>query len=74
MEAELCTLESVGSDCAFLLCSDGFWEYVKESEMICDLLKSETANNWLSYMLCRLGERVPKLHDNLSAIAIIVKE
>ena len=56
---------------AFLLCTDGFWEYVTELEMEADLFKSSTATVWLSYMLARVGARVSEKHDNLSAIAII---
>lgn len=56
---------------AFLLCSDGFWEYVTEEEMEIDLLKSENAEQWISYMFSRLGERVPSDHDNVSVIAVI---
>ena len=56
---------------AFLLCSDGFWEYVNENEMELDLAKSVNAEQWLSFMNSRLSERVPADHDNVSAIAII---
>ena len=38
---------------AFLICSDGFWEYVCETEMEADLLKSDSAEVWLKYMLKR---------------------
>lgn len=56
---------------AFLLCSDGFWEYVLESEMEIDLTKSETPEQWLSFMLKRVGNRIDGKNDNISAIAII---
>lgn len=32
---------------AFLLCTDGFWEYVLEDEMEQDLQESHTAKQWL---------------------------
>ncbi len=57
---------------AFLLCSDGFWEYVLEAEMELDLLKSDTPQEWLSYLLERVGRRIDASHDNLSAIAVFV--
>jgi serine/threonine protein phosphatase PrpC len=57
---------------AFLLCSDGFWEYVTEDEMCVDLLKSSVAADWLSYMLARAGARVARGHDNMSAICVRV--
>jgi serine/threonine protein phosphatase PrpC len=56
---------------ALLLCTDGFWEYVTEDEMIVDYLKSKNAEMWVSYMLERIGKRINGDHDNLSAIAII---
>jgi len=55
---------------AFLLCSDGFWEYVTEGEMEADLQKSAAPGEWLAYMLQRVGRRVNGRHDNLSAIAV----
>ncbi len=57
---------------AFLLCTDGFWEYVTENEMEIDLTKSENANTWLSFMLSRIINRVDGKNDNLSAICVLV--
>ena len=58
---------------AFLLCSDGFWEYVLEPEMEEDLKKSNTAEQWLAFMERRLCGRVEPGHDNYSALAVIVQ-
>lgn len=55
---------------AFLLCTDGFWEYVFETEMESDLMKATTAEEWLFCMEHRLLARVPERNDNYSAIAI----
>jgi serine/threonine protein phosphatase PrpC len=68
---EISKPEPVLADDAFLLCSDGFWEYVTELEMITDLAKSQTAEMWVSYMLERIGKRIPENNDNLSAVAVI---
>ncbi|MCM1309237.1 MAG: protein phosphatase 2C domain-containing protein, partial [Butyrivibrio sp.] len=38
---------------AFIICSDGFWDYVYETEMEIDLLKSGSARQWAEYMLRR---------------------
>ncbi|WEK53126.1 MAG: protein phosphatase 2C domain-containing protein [Candidatus Cohnella colombiensis] len=57
---------------AFLLCSDGFWEYVTETEMEVDLSKSTTPEQWLNRMNDRLVRRAKPDHDNYSSIAIIV--
>ena len=57
---------------AFLLCSDGFWEYVYESEMEIDLAKSADAAQWLDLMKQRRDSRAPADADNNSAIMIFV--
>jgi serine/threonine protein phosphatase PrpC len=59
---------------ALLLCTDGFWEYVTEAEMCADITKSHTAEEWVNFMLKRLGERISENTDNLSAIAIFCNE
>lgn len=53
---------------AFLLCSDGFWEYVYETEMEADLLKSESSEVWLKHMLKRHILRAENKGDNYTAI------
>lgn len=53
---------------AFLLCSDGFWEYVYETEMEADLLKSDSSEMWLKHMLKRHILRAENKGDNYTAI------
>lgn len=53
---------------AFLLCSDGFWEYVYEAEMEADLLKSDNPEVWLKHMLKRHILRAENKGDNYTAI------
>lgn len=55
---------------AFLLCTDGFWEYVLESEMESDLLQSSSPEDWLERMCSRLKQRVPNDNDNNTAAAV----
>lgn len=62
---EGCTEQDV-----FLLCSDGFWEYVWETEMMADLVKSDSPEKWLNYMIGRIGKRYSDKNDNFSAVAI----
>ena len=59
---------------AFLLCSDGFWEYIEESAMVDSLVRSRSAEEWLNFMKtivitngadCRM--------DNFTAIAVFNK-
>ncbi len=57
---------------AFLLCSDGFWEYVTETEMEADFASSSTSCEWLARMEQRLLKRVVDGHDNYSAVGIFV--
>ncbi|MCD7777182.1 MAG: protein phosphatase 2C domain-containing protein [Clostridiales bacterium] len=58
---------------AFLICSDGFWEYVLENEMEIDLSKSETAEEWVKYMFVRLFLKMSGSNDNYTVIGGIVK-
>lgn len=56
---------------AFLLCTDGFWEWITEDEMICSLRESRTPAEWLDAMqkhVFRLGRGHNM--DNYSAIAV----
>ncbi len=55
---------------AFLLCTDGFWEYVTETEMSVDFARSAEPAGWLEKMEARILERAEADHDNYSAIAI----
>lgn len=60
------------NDDAFLICSDGFWEHIYEDEMEADLLKSETAKDWLEHMLKRHLLRSKNSGDNYTAICGII--
>lgn len=59
---------------AFLLCSDGFWEYVYQEEILADLLKAETPEQWAQSMLLRHIRRTPPGNDNFSLIAVFAEE
>ncbi len=59
---------------AFLLCTDGFWEYVFEEEMEIDLSKSASAQEWVNFMLVRLLNRVEGDYDNYTVVAGIITE
>lgn len=62
---------------AFLLCTDGFWEYVLEGEMLVDLAKSATPKDWLQRLEARLWQRTlhqqVKNPDNYTALAVWVQ-
>lgn len=59
---------------AFILCTDGFWEYVYEEEMEYDLQTSATPEEALAKMEARLLARVTKFNDNYSAIVAMIRE
>ncbi len=57
----------------FLLCTDGFWEYVTELEMQAEWCKSSSLEDWLERMEVRLLNAAPEGHDNYSAIALMAE-
>ena len=65
---------AVGPGDAFLLCSDGFWEFVYAEEMQADLCKSRTPEEWAEGMLLRHIRRTPPENDNFSLVAVFVEE
>ena len=59
---------------AFLLCTDGFWDYVCETEMLIDWASSLSPDDWLSKMEQRLCKLATGEFDNYTAVAIWVSE
>ena len=55
---------------AFLLCSDGFWEFVLESEMEADLQAAASPEDWICRMRARMTDRIPSTHDNNTAAVV----
>jgi serine/threonine protein phosphatase PrpC len=58
---------------AFLLASDGLWEFVREIEMEIDLAKSDTPSSWLRLLGRRLRAAALEDHDNYTAVAVFVE-
>ncbi len=58
---------------AFLLCSDGFWDYVCESEMEFNLQRSRTPTGWIARLEEKLLERAEGRYDNYTALAVMVR-
>ena len=56
---------------SLLLCSDGFWEYVLEDEMIATRLRNTDPAVWLSEMRRILTPRLPEGADNNTAVVLI---
>lgn len=57
---------------AFMLCSDGAWEYLRDEEILIDLFKSKNSQHWTELMLLRVMERINNENDNISIITIKV--
>ncbi len=55
---------------AFLLCSDGLWEYVDETCMRDALDEAATPDAWLGALAARVRVTAPASHDNFSAMAV----
>ena len=59
---------------AFLLCSDGLWERLHEDEIMVDLHKAASPEEWVFLLRCRATQRKSTDVDNNTAIAIWIKE
>lgn len=61
-------------DDALLLTTDGLWMPIREQEIVIDYVKSETAKQWISYLLTRMGLIMDEESDCYSAMAIMVHQ
>lgn len=64
---------------AFLLCTDGFWEYVLEDEMLAALAATASAEGWLEQMLKAHAARLESMgkgqkNDNYTAVCCRVAD
>lgn len=57
---------------AFLICSDGFWEYVSEDCIEKTFKASASPKEWLREMLSVLHENETETNDNYSAFAVML--
>lgn len=67
-------VEPVQAGDAFVLCSDGFWEFVYNEEMLLDLAKAQSPEHWAQLMLLRHIRRIPPGNVNFSLITVFVEE
>ena len=58
---------------AFLICTDGFWEYVTEEQMEETLREAATPREWLERMRWYIRNLAKEGNDNNSAVAVFVK-
>lgn len=59
---------------AFLLCSDGLWERLNEDEIMLDLNKSTTPEQWIAFLRGRAEIRKSVEVDNNTAVAVFIEE
>lgn len=57
---------------AFLLCTDGFWEYIMDNEILIDYHKADSPKSWAKLLLLRVMERLPEEYDGLSLITLML--
>jgi len=55
---------------SFLLCTDGFWENITETEMEVDYTKTEAPGEWLACMTDRVMDHITEESDNYTAILV----
>ena len=58
---------------AFLLCTDGFWEYVDEAVMVDTLAHSASPAAWLEAMVADVVRCGGREQDNYSALAVLCR-
>ena len=69
---DISEITEVYQDDAFLLCSDGFWEFVTEDDIEEALMNAASPKEWLESMLEVLHKNETENNDNYSAIAIMI--
>ena len=57
----------------FLICSDGFWEHIKEQDILKQLREHETASAWMNAMRKQIERTGGDKMDNHSAIALRIQ-
>ena len=57
---------------AFMLCSDGVWEFLSDEEILIDLHKASSAKEWAENMLVRMMGRIEGGNDNLTMLTLMV--
>lgn len=71
-EANVRDMVRLVNNAAFLVCTDGWWEYVTEPQMEGALKASKNAHDWLSAMLTIREGAAPERSDNYTAAAVLL--
>lgn len=70
--ADIITLSIQPCD-SFLVCSDGFWEFIHEREMLQELAQAADAKDWLDRMRQRVETSGGDEGDNHSALVLMLR-
>lgn len=71
------SITAIQDDDAFLICTDGFWEWISEAEMEQAAMQADSAQNWLDIMHARVAENGGASNaplDNCTAFTIRVAD
>jgi PPM family protein phosphatase len=58
----------------FLMCTDGWWEYVQEPFMQSALAETPSLNDWLSRMAAVVTQTAGEGNDNFTAVAVALRD
>ena len=62
----------INASTSFLLCTDGFWEYVTEEDMENTFKDSDDGEGWLEKMIAIREAKAPPNSDNYTAAVIVI--
>ena len=65
-------ISGVNASTCFVLCTDGWWEYVTEDDAEQTLEKSTDAETWLKNMLAIREEKAPSDSDNFTVAIVMI--
>lgn len=70
--ADISEVTEVDNFTSFLMCTDGFWEYVNEDDIEHIKKKSKSNRDWFDSMLRLCEHNAPNNCDNYTAAAILI--
>ncbi|MGN1116080.1 MAG: PP2C family protein-serine/threonine phosphatase [Candidatus Ornithomonoglobus sp.] len=71
-EMNISKVTDIDNYTSFLLCTDGWWEYVSDEDMEDTLKASGTGKEWIRKMLQIRESAAPEGSDNYSAAAVVI--
>ncbi len=71
-EMNISRMTDIDNYTSFLLCTDGWWEYVSDEDMEDTLKASGSGKEWITRMLRIRESAAPEVSDNYSAAAVVM--